>query len=105
MDTVTRLVIVRRSSDDVQNRALIVRLDGEEVATLMYGQEITREIPLGRHVLLADNTWEKKSIEFEAEAGIEARFFVTNKAGRLTNFLVALIGSGPLYVEIRRDEP
>jgi hypothetical protein len=70
----------------------------------MYGQTLDREVPEGSHVLEADNTWEKKSFQFDIAAGSEARFQVINRAGRFTDFLVGLIGSGPLYVEIRRRD-
>jgi hypothetical protein len=105
MKSSSHLTISRHSPEDVQNRPVIIKLNGERIATLMYGQSVSREIEPGRHSLLIDNTWEKKKLEFELFPGSDASFQVINKAGRLTNFMVALIGSGPLYVEIRRDSP
>jgi len=50
------ITIERNSHQDAQQREIIVKLDGEQIAELTYGQSITTEIPAGPHTLLVDNT-------------------------------------------------
>jgi hypothetical protein len=98
----SRLTISRDSSGDVQQRQVIVKLDGERLATLLYGQTVTREIPPGSHRLRFDNTWVKKTVEFSAADGEEVIYNVINRAGRFTWWLVGVLGAGPMYLTIER---
>lgn len=50
------ITIARSSPDDVKQRQIIVKLDGEPFAELLYGRTVTRKIPPGRHKLKVDNT-------------------------------------------------
>lgn len=95
-----KLVISRTAEDDVKQRQIIVKLDGERIGYLMFGDTLTRDIAPGRHELKVDNTWNKKSIAFSVEPGEEARFRVVNRPGRFTWLLVASLGAGPMYVSI-----
>lgn len=97
-----RITIARASSDDLQQREVITSLDGEEIARLMDGESVTREISTGRHRLRVDNTWNRRTVEFDAAPGEHAKFFVTNRAGGLSQFLQFAFGGGPTYVEIQR---
>ena len=102
----TRLVVVRNSPDDVQQRQVVVSLDGAPLETLLFGESAAREIEPGRHRLKAHNTLVWKTLEFEARPGEEARFLVVNRAGLGSMTLVALLGVGPLYVTLERiDAP
>jgi hypothetical protein len=79
---------------------VIVKLDGEPFATLLFGQSVTREIPPGSHRLRFDNTWVKKAIEFKSVEGEEIKFNIINRAGRFTWWMVGVLGAGPMYLTI-----
>jgi len=98
----SRLTIARAPSDDLQQREVIASLDGEEIARLMEGEFVTREISAGHHRLRVDNTWNRRTIAFDAISEEHAKFFVTNRASSLSQFLQFTFGGGPVYVEIQR---
>jgi hypothetical protein len=102
MDQDSKLTLERTSPDDVKQRQVIVKLDGEKIGDLMYGKTITRSIEPGAHTMRLDNTWNKKTIQFKVEPGEEAKFQVVNRPGRFTWFLVAALGAGPMYVSAER---
>ena len=45
------LTIHRTAPEDAKQRQIIMSLDGNEIATLLFGQRATRQIPAGRHFL------------------------------------------------------
>lgn len=98
----SRLTISRNSPGDVQQRQVIVKLDGERFATLLYGETVTREIPSGSHRLRFDNTWVKKTVEFRAADDEKVNYNVINRAGRFTWWMVGVLGAGPMYLTIDR---
>jgi hypothetical protein len=79
-----------------------VWLDGERIATLMFGDEVTRDLEVGRHRLRVSNTLFWKTVEFEVKSGDQIRFEIINRAGRFTFPMLAFIGVGPLYLTVRR---
>jgi hypothetical protein len=81
---------------------VVVSLDGEEMATLLFGQRTSREIASGHHRLRAHNTLVWKTVEFEAAPNEHVRFRVVNRAGLGSMALVALLGVGPLFVTVER---
>jgi hypothetical protein len=97
-----RLVVARTSERDVRDRQVILSLDSARWATLMFGQERVREIAPGRHLLKADNTLFRKTVEFEVAAGAEVRFVVASHKGLLTG-LFLLVGAPFYYVDLRRE--
>jgi len=99
----SRVTVLRSSPDDSQQRQVIVKLDGEWIADLLYGFKISRAVTPGRHRLQVDNTWQKKKLEFDIAPGEEVKFQTVNKMGKLTWFLVSTIGVGPMYVSIERE--
>lgn len=99
-----RVTVSRTSPADIQQRQLIVKLDDVEIATLMYGQTVTRVVEPGHHSLRVDNTWVWKTVEFSLEPDEHARFRLINRAGRFTWFLVAILGAGPMYVTIEPEQ-
>jgi hypothetical protein len=99
----SRVTVSRTSPTDVQQRQMIVKLDDEPFATLLYGETVTREVEPGHHRLSVDNTWVWKTVEFDLAAGEHAKFRVINRAGRFTWWMVALLGAGPMYVTIERE--
>jgi len=96
------VTVVRKHADDIQQRQMIVWLDGERIATLMFGDEVTRDLEVGRHRIRVSNTLFWKTVEFEVKLGEQVRFEIINRAGRLTFPMLAFIGVGPLYVTVRR---
>jgi len=100
----SRLTVSRTSSDDVQQRQVIVKLDYESFATLLFGQTVSREMSPGTHRLRFDNTWVKKTIEFKTADGEQVHYKVINRAGRFTWWMVGILGAGPMYLTIERVE-
>jgi hypothetical protein len=93
-----RLTVHRSSEEDARQRQVILSLDGDEIATLLYGQHTTREIPAGHHRLRANNTLVWKTIEFDVAPGDELHVNIVNRAAPGMLALVALFGAGPMYV-------
>ncbi|HYL34578.1 MAG TPA: hypothetical protein VEV17_01550 [Bryobacteraceae bacterium] len=103
MESEARLSIARTAPEDVKQRQIIVKLDGEWIGDLLYGRTLSLDIQPGRHTLRVDNTWNKKTIEFDVSPGEQVKFRTVNRAGGCTWFLVASIGAGPMYVSIERE--
>lgn len=102
-DTPTATVTISRSSpDDVQERQVILSLDGEPLATLLYGQSATRTVAAGTHRLRAHNTLVWKTMDFEVGPGEHARFDVSNRPGFGTKTFITMLGVGPLYLGLVR---
>jgi hypothetical protein len=98
------ITIRRKSPDDVQQRQIIVKLDGESVGELFYGDTISIPATAGHHRLRVDNTWNWKTVDLDVAAGDHLKFQTKSRAGRFSWFLVSLFGAGPIYVSIRREE-
>jgi hypothetical protein len=103
-DTKGTITIRRKSPDDVQQRQIIVKVDGEHVGELFYGDTISVPVSVGRHSLRVDNTWNWKTVELDVTAGDHLKFQTVSRAGRFTWFLVSMLGAGPIYVSIHREE-
>jgi len=103
MESESRVTILRSSPEDSQQRQVIVKLDGEWIADLVYGRKISRTVAPGRHRLQVDNTWQKKKLEFDVAPGEEVKFQTINKMGKLTWFLVSTLGVGPMYLTVERE--
>ncbi len=99
-----RLTVERTTAENVGTRQVVVSLDGERFATLLFGDRATREIGPGHHRLRAHNTlvWKTVEFEFDISPGEHVRFRVVNRAGLGSMAPVALLGVGPLYVTIER---
>jgi hypothetical protein len=98
-----RITVTRRREDDVGDRQIIVSLDGERVATLLYGESVSREVEAGSHDLRAYNTLFWKNLHADLAPGEEARFVVVNRAGVGTYSLLGLLGAGPVYLTFERE--
>ena len=96
------LTVSRTSPDDIPQRQVVVKLDGQRIAELMHGDEIQRAIAPGHHRLVIDNTWNWKTLDFDAAPGEEIHFRAINRMGRFTWFLVGTLGFGPMYVHVER---
>jgi hypothetical protein len=102
-DTDSRITVSRASPDDVQQRQIIVELDGLPFSTLMFGQSASADAAPGRHILRVDNTWNKRQLEFDLAPGEHAKFRTVSRPGRISWFLVAMFGFGPMYVSVERE--
>ena len=98
-----QITVARTSPDDVQQRQIVVKVDGETIGDLMYGDTLTIPVKAGKHRLKVDNTWNWKTMEVDVVAGDHVKFQTVSKTGKLTWFLVSLLGAGPNYVSIRRE--
>jgi hypothetical protein len=98
------ITVRRNSPDDVQQRQIIVKLDGESVGELLYGDTISVPVTSGHHRLRVDNTWNWKTVELDVAAGDHLKFQTVSRAGRFTWFLVSMLGAGPIYVSIKRED-
>lgn len=98
------ITIRRTAPEDVQQRQIIVEVDGEKVGELLYGDTISVPVTAGHHKLKVDNTWNWKTLELDVAAGEHLKFQAMSRAGRFTWFLVSLFGAGPIYVSIMQEE-
>ena len=101
----TLLTIHRTSPDDARTRQVYVSLDGKRIATLLFGQQVTREIAPGRHTLRANNTLVWKTVEFDAEPGAHVHYTCVNRAPSSLYFMLFIFGVAPLYVVLRPGVP
>jgi hypothetical protein len=97
------LTVDRNAPDDAQQRQIIVSLDGEPIAELMFGESVSREIPAGAHKLLVDNTWSRKSLAFTALESEKISFVTASRSSRFSEFLLMFFGAGPLKVFLTRQ--
>jgi hypothetical protein len=104
-ESAARITITRRDPKDVRDRQIVVSLDGEPLATLLFGHETTREVAPGDHRLRAHNTLFWKTLDVSIAPGEHARFSVVNRAGMGTFSLLGLLGVGPLYLTFERQPP
>lgn len=101
----TTVTVERKHEKDVRDRQVVVSIDGEPLATLLYGQQATRDVPPGPHRLKAHNTLFWKNIDVDLQPGEHARFVVINRAGTGTFSLLGMLGVGPLYLTFERQQP
>ena len=99
-----RITVARRHKDDVRDRQIVVSIDGEPTATLLFGDILSREVEAGPHRLRAHNTLFWKTIRLELQPGEHARFIVVNRPGFGSYSLLGLFGAGPLYLRMEREE-
>lgn len=99
-----RVTVHRTSAEDAKQRQVILSLDGERLATLLFGQRVTREIAPGWHRLRANNTLVWKTVVFEAVPGADIQFHIVNRAAPGMMWMVALLGAGPMFVSIERTD-
>src|SRR5690348_1096968 len=78
------ITVTRTSEEDFKQRQLIVYLDEQKLATLMWGDSVTRDVEPGPHRLRVSNTLVWKTVEFTTQAGEQVFFEVVNRAGFAT---------------------
>ena len=101
-ETPGSLTVTRTSAADAGHRQIIVSLDGEPWVTLLNGQSATREVAPGRHVVKADNTLMKRSLDVEIAAGEQATLRVTNHPGP-GMWLFMMLGTPLLRLTLERE--
>ena len=99
-----RVTIARTEPNDVRDRQIVLSMDGEPLGTLLFGQQVTRDVAPGRHRLKAHNTLFWKNIEVDLQPGEHVRFTVINRAGTGTLSLLGVLGVGPLYLTFERRD-
>ena len=99
-----RVTIARTEPNDVRDRQIVLSMDGEPLGTLLFGQQMTRDVAPGRHRLKAHNTLFWKNIEVDLQPGEHVRFTVINRAGTGTLSLLGVLGVGPLYLTFERRD-
>ena len=99
-----RVTVRRQSKKDIGIREIYVSLDGESLAMLHAGQEVTREVAPGPHRLRVHNTLFWRTIEFTVTVGEHASFMAINRAGFATfSILAFLIGGNLIYLTVERE--
>jgi hypothetical protein len=98
----TRITVERTSPNDLGFREIFVSIDGQDVAVLRNGESVTRELPPGPHRLRAHNTLVRKKADLDLKPGEHARFLAVMKPGWGTYSVLALIGAGPVYMDLTR---
>jgi hypothetical protein len=99
-----RLTVRRQSRLDIGIRDIYVSLDGERLAMLEPGQEVSREVVPGPHRLRVHNTLFWKTFDFTLKVGEHASFMAANRAGRGTFSIFAfLIGGMVIYLSVERE--
>jgi hypothetical protein len=95
-----QITIVRNSPDDTQTRQIKIFLDGENQGELMFGDSVTLNVSVGTHTIRVDNTWNRKELIIEIQAGDSLRFLIKSAAGKFAWFLLGFLGAGPMQVSI-----
>ncbi len=99
-----RLTIRRTSEEDARLHQIYVSLDGERLAVLNAGQEISKEITPGPHRLRVHNTLFWKTIDFTVAVGEHASFVTINRKGFGTWSMFAyFIGTNLVYLTVDRE--
>jgi hypothetical protein len=96
------ITITRTSQADYGSRQLEVSLDGHWMATLLWGDSVTRELEPGSHSLRVHNTLVWKTVEFTLHPNEQLFFEAVNRAGPGTHWMTLVFGVGPLYVTLER---
>jgi hypothetical protein len=98
------ITVRRKSKEDVGYRDVYIALDGEQIAILHAGDEVSREVKPGPHRLKAHNTLFRKTADVTLAPGEHAIFNVINRAGFGTYSVLAFFfGGGPLYLTLERE--
>ena len=96
------MTIARTHPLDVRQRQVYVSLDGESIATMLFGQTVEREINPGPHTLRFNNTLVWKTVHFDVGPGERVEFVYANRPGRWTLGFLSLIGVAPLFLTIEK---
>ncbi len=96
------VTVTRTSQDDFKSRQLIVWIDGDRVADLLWGDSVTRDIESGPHRIRVSNTLVWKTVHFTVKPGEQVFFEAINRPGWGSLPMLLVLGVGPLFVTLRR---
>ena len=94
--------ITRTSEEDFKSRQLIVWIDGERLADLLFGDSVTRDLEPGPHRIRVSNTLVWKTAHFTVKPGDKVFFEAINRPGWGSLPMLLVLGVGPLFVKLRR---
>ena len=103
-DEPARITVSRKHAEDVRDRQIVISIDGEKLATLLFGQEVTRDFAPGPHRMKAHNTLFWKNLNLDLKPGEHARFSVVNRAGPGSLSMLGILGVAPLYLTFEREQ-
>lgn len=99
-----RVTVRRQSTRDIGMREIYVSLDGERIAVLGAGEEVSREVKPGPHRLRVHNTLFWKTIDFTTAVGEHVSFMAINRRGLGTySFLMYFVGTNIVYLTVERE--
>ena len=96
------ITVSRNASNDVGFREIYLSVDGEQIAVLDYGEDVTHELPAGPHRIRAHNTLFWKTHDVVLQPGEHARFIAINRAGFGTFGFMIFLGASPVYLTFER---
>ena len=96
------ITVTRNHDSDLKVREVLLWIDEQPFAKLLYQQSVAQALAPGKHVLKASNTMQTKQIEFELSAGEQARFNVANRSG-CGSSMIFMFGAGPIYLRLERE--
>ena len=99
-----RITVRRQDGRDGQDRQIIVSIDGHKVATLLFGDTVTRDVEPGPHRLRIHNTLFWKTLDLDLKAGEHVQFTVFNRATAGLLALLAFLGAAPYYLTVERQK-
>lgn len=98
-----RITLTRQDARNVRDRQILASIDGQQVATLLFGDTVTRELPRARHRLRVNNTLFGKTFDLDLQPDDHARFIVFNRATAGAVALLALFGAAPYYLRVEQQ--
>jgi hypothetical protein len=99
-----RLTVSHPKEGNDMGRGLTLSLDGKDLPHLKAGRTISREIAPGQHRLRVNNTYHKKTVEFDAQPGEQVHYRIKNRIGFFGSMMITVLGAGPMYLEIERSD-
>jgi hypothetical protein len=100
-----RVTVRRQSREDIGLRDIYVSLDGERIAVLEAGEEVSREVTPGPHRLRVHNTLFWRTLDFTVAVGEHASFVAINRRGFGTYSMLAyVLGTNLIYLTVEREE-
>ena len=100
-----RLTVSHPQEGADMGRGLALSLDGKDLPHLKVGRTFTTEIAPGHHRLRVNNTYHKKTVEFDVQAGEQAHYRIKNRVGFFGSMMISVLGAGPMYLMIERADP
>ena len=94
------LTISRTHPTDIQERQIVVRVNGGRPTSLYFGESITDEIRPGRHHVRVHNTLMWRNVRLAVEPGEHLELVVINSGRWWTWGLAGVFGAAPLFLRV-----